>query len=76
MIMKEPTEVNPIRTHLAAMSKEAGGDHFHIHATDDGRLVTHQVSAGSKVQGPHDQKNLRSVKQSLAKFLDEESQED
>lgn len=69
-------ETNPIKTHLAQLAKETGGDHFHVHATDDGKLTTHQVSAGGKVSGPHNQKNLGAVKASLSQFLDQQGQED
>lgn len=58
--------------HMAKMHSE--GDHMHLHSTDSG-MVTHHVMEGGKVQGPHDHKNLRSLKQSLSKFLDEEGQE-
>jgi hypothetical protein len=64
-----------IREHLAQMAKKTGGDHFHVHATEDGKLITHQVEEGGKVQAPVEHKNLNSVKKSLAQFLDEEGSE-
>jgi len=58
--------------HIA--KRHSDGDHMHIQSTDQ-KLTTHHVAEGGKVQGPHDHANLRSLKQSLGKFLDEESKE-
>lgn len=71
---KEHPSIGHALMHIAKRHSE--GDHFHIHATDDGKLTTHHVSEGERVQGPHDHKNLRALKQSLTKFLDEEGSED
>lgn len=58
--------------HIAKQHSE--GDHMHVHSTDSG-VSTHHVMEGGKVQGPHDHENLRSLKQSLSKFIDEEGKE-
>lgn len=70
---KEHASIGAALMHMA--KKHSAGDHMHVHATEDGKLTTHHVEEGGKVQGPHDQKNLRALKQSMSKFLDEEGSE-
>jgi len=53
----------------------AVNDHMHVEGHEDG-FTTHHVREGGRVQGPHDHKNLRELKQHLVKFFDEEGEED
>ena len=59
--------------HIAKMH-EPEADHVHAMGDDEGFTV-HGVQAGGKVSGPHNPANIKALKASMGKFLDEEAQE-
>lgn len=54
--------------------RHSDGDHLHV-LSDDSGFTVHHVAEGGRVQGPHSPANMRELKQSLVRFLDEESTE-
>jgi hypothetical protein len=66
---------SPVHEHLAAMHKEMGGKHMHIHQNEHGEHTTHQVGEDGKVEGPHNHENTEALKHHMDKFLGEEEQE-
>jgi len=59
--------------HLA--KKHSAGDHFHVHATEDGKTISHQVEEGGRIQGPKEHKTTGQAKKALGAFLDDDGAE-
>ena len=67
---------SPVHEHLAAMHKEMGGKHMHIHQNEHGEHMTHQVGEDGKVEGPHNHENLEAMKKHIGTFMGEEEHEE
>ena len=72
---REQEHESPVHEHLAAMHKEMGGKHMHIHQNEHGEHTTHQVGEDGNVEGPHNHENTEALKHHMDKFLGEEEHE-
>lgn len=55
-------EQSGVHGHLAAMHKEMGGKHMHIHQGEEGVHTTHHVDEDGQVQGPHEHGDVEALK--------------
>jgi len=51
------------------------GDHLHVHATEDGKLIAHQVDEGGRIQGPAELKTVKALKAHVAQFAEDDGAE-